>query len=249
MKYIGAVIVFFALCAGAWYFFTHRSEPFQPAFFAEGNLVKDNPGMMPGTWYLVYEEPGFAALSVPLLFDTESKCGLARELRQCDIRLLQGDRVSVEGVRDEDRVVVSNLIFTKPDERRLPIRLYYFNPEKDTDTNGNILCSAQGLQYVERIIPHTQTPLTEAIKLLLRGDISGEEKAAGATSEFPMLGVRLEKAAIQNGLATLTFSDEQNKTSGGSCRVAILRAQIEATAKQFPGVTEVRLEPAELFQP
>jgi hypothetical protein len=62
-------------------------------------------------------------------------------------------------------------------------------------------------------------------------------------------GFALVSSELAGGTLMLTFDDPQNKTSGGSCRVSILRAQIEATAKQFPGVNEVRFVPAELFQP
>lgn len=40
-----------------------------------------------------------------------------------------------------------------------------------------------------------------------------------------------------------------NKTNGGSCRAGILWFQIEATAKQFSEVKQVRFLPEELFQP
>ena len=212
------------LAAAAWYVFANYPEApgFESAFIAEGNLVKDNSGMVSGVWYLVYEEPGFAALSVPLTFNAESVCGVGSDLRRCDMSFLPGDRVLIEGVRTDDRVLVRKLVFTKAGERGMPIHLYYYNPEKDKDAGGNSMCSKQGLQQVERVLPHTETPLQEAIKLLLHGEISDEEDTAGMTREFPMIGVRLENATIQDGLATLTFSDPRNKTSGGSCRVSIL---------------------------
>lgn len=133
-------------------------------------------------------------------------------------------------------------------EKGRTITLYYYNPALD-EGPGGIQCTKKGLVGVERVIPETEIPLTETIKLLLRGEISQEEKERGITSEFPLVGVMLVNASVQNGVATLTFSDPQNKTGGGSCRVAILWAQIEATAKQFSGVTSVRFVPEELFQP
>ncbi len=62
------------------------------------------------------------------------------------------------------------------DELRIPvilqetgrtIKLYYYNPELDKDESGNISCSRQGLVPVERKIPISQTPIQDAIKLLL----------------------------------------------------------------------------------
>jgi len=124
------------------------------------------------------------------------------------------------------------------DDRRIPVRfsttaaetqsvtLYYYNPNKDKDQQGNILCSAQGLVAVERTIPKTITPLADSIKLLLQGNLTAQEKAQGVTTEFPLAGVSLTSAAITNGVATLTFADPQNKTVGGSCRVGVLWKQL-----------------------
>lgn len=135
-----------------------------------------------------------------------------------------------------------------PADTGLHITLYYYNPALDQGPGG-AQCSKKGLVALERVIPQTTTPLMDAIRLLLRGEISPEERARGVTSEFPLAGVTLTGASIQNEAATLTFDDPQNKTGGGSCRIAILWAQIEATAKQFSTVKTVRFIPEELFQP
>ena len=128
------------------------------------------------------------------------------------------------------------------------IKLYYYNPTKDIGPGG-VQCSRAGLVAVERSIPKTSTPLTDSIKLLLRGKLPAEEKAQSITTEFPLTGLSLVGASIIGSAATLTFFDSQGGTVGGSCRVAILWYQIEATAKQFPTVTSVRFMPEELFQP
>lgn len=128
------------------------------------------------------------------------------------------------------------------------IKLYFYNPAFDQGPGG-VQCSRNGLVAVPRVIPKTTTPLADAVKLLLRGEISDEERASGIESELPLPGVTLKSATITDGVATLVFDDPQNKTGGGSCRVAILWAQIEATAKQFPTIKSVRFVPEELFQP
>lgn len=133
-------------------------------------------------------------------------------------------------------------------ETELPVRLYYYNPALDQGPGG-AQCSGKGLVAVERIIPRTMTPIQDAVILLLRGEITDEEKAQGIMSEFPLSGVALQSASLVNGTLTLTFSDPENKTGGGSCRVSILWKEIEATAKQFSEVKTVRFLPEELFQP
>lgn len=143
-------------------------------------------------------------------------------------------------------------------ELRLPIRfgtegrtvtLYYYNPNKDVDAGGNILCSKQGLVPVTRQIPITLTPISDTITLLLKGELTAAERAQGITTEYPLPGLALAGAMLKNNALTLEFLDPQNKTGGGSCRVSVLWAQIEATARQFPEVKAVNFKPEELFQP
>jgi hypothetical protein len=132
------------------------------------------------------------------------------------------------------------------------IKVYFYDQKKDKDASGNILCSAQGLVAVDRTIPLTNTPIQDAVKELLKGPTAAERTQLPGT-EFPLPGVTLASASLNTGssisLLTLTFNDPQNKTSGGSCRVSVLRAQIEATAKQFGGVNSVRFSPSSVFQP
>ena len=130
-----------------------------------------------------------------------------------------------------------------------PVSLYYYNESKDKDASGNIICSSKGLEQVSREMPVTITPIQDSIKLLLRGELTAAERARGISTEFPLLGLALQAASVSGGTLTLTFIDPQNKTSGGSCRISILRAQIEATAKQFNNITQVRFMPEDLSQP
>jgi spore germination protein GerM len=134
-------------------------------------------------------------------------------------------------------------------ERTREIFLYYYNPDNDKDEAGNLMCSPAGLVVAKHEIAATQTPIQDAINLLIKGELSEDEAAAGITTEFPLDGLALKGANLADGVLTLEFDDPQNKTGGGSCRVGILRAQIQATAKQFAGVDEVRFIPEELFQP
>ncbi len=146
---------------------------------------------------------------------------------------------------DEIRIPIS---FSSSQEAMKTIKLYYYNAEKDKNAAGTVLCSAQGLVAFNRQVPVTNTPIQDAVRELLKGPTSTERSQTSGT-EFPLAGVTLTGASLSSGVLTLTFADPQGKTSGGSCRVTILRAQIEATAKQFAGVNTVRLMPTSLFQP
>ncbi|MEX2161830.1 MAG: GerMN domain-containing protein [Anaerolineales bacterium] len=133
-----------------------------------------------------------------------------------------------------------------------PVLLYYYNPEQDKDAAGNLQCSAAGLVPVQRALSGKTDDLGRiawTIHFLLEGQLTDEERAQGLTTEFPLEGVELLNVVLQDGVLTLTFADPNFSTSGGACRTAILWAQIEQTALQFPGVDQVRFEPESLFQP
>ena len=119
-------------------------------------------------------------------------------------------------------------------EQTRNIKLYFYDENKDKDASGNVKCSAQGLVATDRSIPLTNTPIQDAVRELFKEILPG---------------VSLAEANLSNGVLTLLISDPQNKATGGSCKVTIWKAQIEATAKQFGGVTEVRYLPPESFQP
>jgi len=146
-------------------------------------------------------------------------------------------------------------IFEMPVQFEIQTRevlLYYYNPQKDRDSAGNIQCSRAGLVAIKRNIPLTQTPIEDTLNLLLKGkeNLTKEEEASGLTTEFPLAGLKLESVNLKpDGTLILEFSDPLAKTIGGSCRVGILWFQIEATAKQFPEVKQVKFLPEELFQP
>jgi len=223
-----------------WYFYASQtSNPSkEDGFVRDGVVIKDNPGFKPGVWFLSYEEPGSPGLSVELDLNSVSAPYIS---------LMQGERVHVEGTL-RGSVVNVHSITPVSAETGTSIKLYFYNPALDQGPGG-VQCSKKGLVAVERVIPQTTTPLKDSIELLLRGELSEDEQGQGITTEFPLPGVSLKSATITKGVATLTFNDLQNKTGGGSCRVAVLWAQIEATARQFSTVTSVRFLPEELFQP
>jgi len=136
-----------------------------------------------------------------------------------------------------------------PGVKTKTVKLYYYNPAFDQDETGNILCSRKGLVAVERKISISKTPIQNTINLLIFGQLTDEEKSQGITTEYPLKGFSLKRASLKDGILTLEFEDPNYKTGGGSCRVGILWFQIEATAKQFPEVQQVRFLPEELFQP
>jgi hypothetical protein len=129
------------------------------------------------------------------------------------------------------------------------IKLYYYNVKKDKEIADYISCGPEAILPVEREIPITKTPIQDAVKLLLEGRLSEEEKNNGFLTEFPLSGFKLLEANLKNGVLILKFDDPENKISGGSCRAGILWSQIEKTVKQFSEVKEVKFLSETIFQP
>lgn len=79
-------------------------------FEKTGNLVKDNPGMEEGVWYLVFDEPGAPGSNVKLDFTESSICAEGQENNTCDpTQFTQGDRVKVLGQSADGMVRVMRL--------------------------------------------------------------------------------------------------------------------------------------------
>lgn len=172
--------------------------------------------------------------------DISAKCGAGAEFSQ-ENATLKNQVVSLQ-----------NEIQSKNDasvEGTRQINLYYYNKIKDLGKSKNPACSPKSVITVIRDLPQSNTPIEDALNLLLAGNITDEERAAGFETEFPGPGLKLLSAVLNNGILTLTFDDPDYFTSGGSCRVGLMWAQIEKTALQFPGVNEVRYLPDSLFQP
>ncbi len=257
LKIIAAIVTLIVIGLVVERFWTREESPppiniEEINFDRTGHLVWNNPGLKPNTWFLVYELAGQPALNIELAFDGNSSIFVndkAVEYREYEFT--NGQVVHVEGVERNQVVTVRELIVMEDIEPapQITVKLYYYNPDKDKDTNGNILASRRGLVAVDRQIPVTKTPIQDTIKLLLQGNLTSAERAQGITTEYPLPGVELKSANLKSGVLTLEFADPQNKTGGGSARVGVLWFQIEATAKQFPGVSQVKFKPEELFQP
>lgn len=124
------------------------------------------------------------------------------------------------------------------------IQLYYYNSNYDPKFD----CLISAVVPVEREIPKTESSIQDAINLLIKGEITAEEKLAGFMSEFPYSNFKLLDTNLENGVLTLSFTEIPGFTTGGSCRIGILSAQIIKTAEQFNEVEKVIFSPVELFQ-
>lgn len=217
---------------GNWYF----EATFPVKLLDEkGNIIKQTFAQAQGDWMT----ENFVPFESTLTFSVDKN--------QKGTLVLEKDNPSGLSENAKEIRIPVNLIASK--EQLKAVTLYYYNPNLDKDGTGNILCSRNGLVAVDRQIPITNTPIQDTINLLISGDITSAEKEQGITTEYPLRGLKLIAASLNGSVLTLTFNDPNNKTGGGACRVGILWFQIEATAKQFIGVSSVKFMPEELFQP
>jgi hypothetical protein len=80
-------------------------------FDETGHFVKDNPGMKPGVWFLVYEKPGMPALYKELVFDEKSICEYNETVGKCpDVLLPSSAMTRVRGIEQNNIVRVVNAV-------------------------------------------------------------------------------------------------------------------------------------------
>lgn len=89
-------------------FFSHSGSEENINFSKTGNLVINNPGMESGVWYLIYEVPGSPASTAKLSFDAKSVC--KNQSNSC-LDLIVGERVSIKGIEEGERVAVREIDF------------------------------------------------------------------------------------------------------------------------------------------
>lgn len=160
------------------------------------------------------------------------------------VLILEKDNPS--GLPENDDELVIPVYFSNDKQT---VSLFYYNPQNDyQDEINNVMCSRQGLVSVRREV-YSKDIIKNTITELLKGDLIEQEQAEGITTEYPLEGFSLSSYSLEEGVLTLIFNDFNNQTVGGSCRVGILWFQIEATAKQFPQVQNVKFLPEDIFQP
>lgn len=90
---------------------------------------------------------------------------------------------------------------------------------------------------VKRRVPKTVAVARAALEQLLAGPNEQEATQGYFTSINP--GVKIQGLEVTNGAARADFNDTLERSVGGSCRVAAIRAQITETLKQFAAVDSV----------
>ncbi|MDP3093791.1 MAG: GerMN domain-containing protein [bacterium] len=142
--------------------------------------------------------------------------------------VLQKDNPS--GLPENDEKIIMPIRFPGPDTITT-IKTFFNNSNLDPEFSCNKVFP------VERAISKTPASARAALESLLRGPSFKEQKEGFSTSINS--GVKIQKLAIENGIAKVDFDSQLEFQVGGSCRVSAIRAQITQTLKQFPTVKEV----------
>lgn len=90
---------------------------------------------------------------------------------------------------------------------------------------------------VTRLVPRSVAVARAALTELLKGPSATEAKS-GYQSSLPA-NVKINHLTIVDGFAIADFSPELTRGVGGTCRIQGIRAQIEATLRQFSTVHKV----------
>jgi len=112
--------------------------------------------------------------------------------------------------------------------------VYFGNAEMGP---GSESCDA--VYPVGRQILRPEDVVRAALEDMLNGPTPEEEERGFFSSINP--GVRLLGLEIRSGRAIADFSRDLEEGVAGSCMVEAIRAQIERTLQQFPGIEEVEI--------
>jgi hypothetical protein len=115
---------------------------------------------------------------------------------------------------------------------KMTVLVYFPNKEKDPE-----MLDCSEVYSVERKIVKTATVAKAAVEELLAGP-TNEEVIDGYFTSIKS-GVKLQNLTIENEVAKVDFSSNLDENIGGSCLVASITAQIQATLEQFPTVKSV----------
>lgn len=135
--------------------------------------------------------------------------------------------------KDGSDLDVVNIPVTYEMAEGTALKLFFSNNNLDPEISCNEVFP------VERFVSKTLTPARTALEMLLSGP-NNEEFNQGYYSSINQ-GTKINSLKIENGVATVDFNETIQAEVGGSCRVSIIRQQIEQTLKQFPTVKKVTI--------
>lgn len=134
------------------------------------------------------------------------------------------------GEPSRDKSVSWNIKFA-PVGEVMNLKAYFSNSNLDP----KITCKE--VFPVTRTVAKSAGVARAALEEMLKGPTAQEQADGFATMINP--GVKINSLTIDKGVAKVDFDGTIQQGVGGSCRVSMMRLQIEQTLKQFPTVKSV----------
>lgn len=132
---------------------------------------------------------------------------------------------------DEEFIVPVKFKSTEDDVEKMTVKVFFSN----TNLDPEVTC--QKVFPVEREIEKTLAVSKAAIEELLKGVTDAEKDNRYQTSINN--DVKLNSIKIENKTAYADFNEQLHYQVGGSCRISLIRHQIEQTLKQFSSIDNV----------
>lgn len=196
---------------GGWYF--EASFPVR-LLDGDGRRIAETPAEAQGEWMTEGPVPFHATLVFPLPATPEGTLVL--------------ERANASGLPEHDAEVRIAVRFPET----VAIRVFFPDSARDP---GALDCRA--VHPVGRRVVARGDRARAALEALLAGP-TPEERRRGIATAVPE-GATLRELTIRDGVAVADFGAGLESGVGGSCRVLAIRAQIERTLRDRPGVRRV----------
>jgi hypothetical protein len=183
-------------------------------FDETGHFVKDNPGLKPGVWYLVYEKPGSPALYKELVFDNQSVCMFNGKQGTCpDVLLpssalthvrgmISGEVVRVAEATSGGTTSTEKITYTNATDDLVKVELP--SPGAVVGKNFSVIGTARGTWFFEASFP--VQVLDKNGKLLVSGP--AQAQSDWMTENFVPFKIDIKIPGNYTGPATLVLKKD-----------------------------------------
>jgi hypothetical protein len=201
---------------GNWYF--EASFPVQLQD-ADGNVIASTPAKAQGDWMTT----DFVPFTATLEFTAPAT--------DTGFLVLKKDNPSGLPANDQELKVPVKFGPAMADTTKVKV---FFNSEK---LDPAVSCTK--VFPVERTVAKSTTIAKTALDELLKGPTDDEKLQKYSTAINT--GVTVKSVTVVDGVAKADFDSQLGYQVGGSCKVGLIRLQIEQTLKQFPTVKDVQI--------
>lgn len=133
-----------------------------------------------------------------------------------------------------------------PTVKDIPVLLYYYNQDEAQKIGDH--CNEGAVTSINKEVPVTNRIIEDTISSLIEGVLTNKEQGQGFLVMFSNTNLEFKKFLLKDGVLTIELNENPEFKDDISCSADMFKIQIEKTAKQFPVVKEVIIEPQHFFQ-